>query len=420
MKARSRSNFAKNYKAFKMKEYRIRKRLRRLVYIVSLIGIMLYGGFAWAEIYEPTPQKGLVILFLLMIPILIILSIGVKNNKIIITKESIIYIGLITKKELKFNEIKGFNTQIIRQALIVIEYFTILSISGKKSIGISSFTENRNELISFLSSKVENLDIAAHNILQEKIETEHKEILKNDDFGFSIKEREDRLKKAHLTAKILNGLGIIVALWVFFFPRPYQYAIITCVSLPLITLLVIKYWKGLIRLDTEKGSAYPSAPVPIMLPGLILSLRAMLDFSIDDYSKLYVPVVVIAVIFTAVLAMIINKEKPNTKAKYFVTILSFLMLAFAYGYGAVVTSNCVFDESSPQKFSTTIVNKKKTESRKFDSYDLYLSPWGIKTEVQKVSIDEDLYNQLQDGDEVSVYIFKGKFEIPWVVVDYAR
>lgn len=245
-------------------------------------------------------------------------------------------------------------------------------------------------------------------------------ILSNEEFGISSEEREDKLKKAHLTAKILNGLGIIVALWVFFFPRPYQYAIITCISLPLIVLLVIKYWKGLIRLDAEKGSAYPSAPVPIMLPGLILSMRAMLDFSIDDYSKLYVPVIVIAVIFTTVLTMIINKEKPNTKAKYFVTILSFLMFAFAYGYGAVVTSNCAFDTSSPQMFSTTIINKKKTESRKFDSYDLYISPWGIKTEIQKVSINKDLYNQLQEGDEAAVYVFKGKFDIPWIVVDRAR
>jgi hypothetical protein len=203
-----------------MKEYRIRKGLRRLVYIVSLVGIVFYGGFAWAEMYEPIPQKGLTIAFLLMIPILIILSIGVKKNKIIVTEESVIYKGLITKKELKFNEIKGFNTQIIRQALIVIEYFTILSICGKKSIGISSFTENRNELISFLSSKIENLDIVALNSLQEKTETEHKEILKNDDFGFSIQEREDKLKKAHLIAKILNGLGIAVALWVFFFQDP--------------------------------------------------------------------------------------------------------------------------------------------------------------------------------------------------------
>jgi hypothetical protein len=209
-------------------------------------------------------------------------------------------------------------------------------------------------------------------------------------------------------------------LYGFFFPRPYQYAILTCILLPFLTLLVIKYWKGLIRLDAEEGSAYPSAPVSITFPGLILSMRAMLDFSIDDYSKLWIPVTITAAVFTAAILMIENKGLSFKKGKTYLMILGFLMFTFAYGYGTVVTLNCSFDDSTPQLFSTTIVNKEKTKSRKYRTYDLYLSPWGKKTEIEKVSIDEDFYNQLQEGDEVSVYLFKGKLNIPWLIVGQAR
>jgi len=411
-----------------MREYRVKKGLRLLVYVLASLGILIYGGLAIiliappintfiTERQESMPEKFLPLLFLIMVPIMVIAIIATKKSKIITTDESIISISLFKKRELKFNEIKGFNRRRIRINLIVIDYITIIPISGKK-IEISNFIENRSALETFLNSKITNLDKVAFKVLQEKVQKEYNEILTSNQLGFSKEEREDKLKKAHLTAKILNGAGVVVTLWTFFFPKPYEYAIIACISLPLIGLLALKFWKGLIRIDVEKGSIYPSIPFCIAFPGVLLSLRAMLDFSIEDYSNIWILAITIAVVFTSLL-IFKNKELSLKTGKSYFTILGFLIFTFAYGYGAIVTTNCAFDKSIPQVFSTKIVDKQISGGR-YKTYDLYLSPWGTKTEIEKVSIDIDMYRHLNNGDEVSIYQLKGRFDIPWLEVDYAR
>ncbi|PWB28386.1 hypothetical protein [Flavobacterium sp. HTF] len=141
-----------------MKEYRVKTSVRRLVYTLSLIAILMYVLLILEEIHGRMPQKGIIALFLSMIPIVIISMRATKKNRIIVTGESIISIGLMTKTELKFSEIKGFDTLRFPYKLNVLEYIRIFSGSGKKYIDISNFIENRNELKSFLNSKITNFD----------------------------------------------------------------------------------------------------------------------------------------------------------------------------------------------------------------------------------------------------------------------
>lgn len=413
-----------------MKEYRVRKGLRILIYILTSLVMVLYGGLTIALILPPfntiteqmhasMPGLWLPMLFIVMIAFMIMAILSTKKRKIIITGESIISISLLGKRELKFEEIKGFNDVVIPRS--VVKYIGVLSKESynKKDITISNLIENIDDLKFQLTSSIENLDLKKIQEAQEKYQNEEKEILKNNDFGLSIEERQGKLKNARLTANILNGAGIVLAVWMFFFPKPYKYALIACIALPLITISVIKFWKGLIRIDAEKGSVYPSAIGAIIIPGIVLALRAILDFSIDDYSNIWLPSILIAVVLTAIL-IIGNKELSFQKGKEYFTILSIAVFIFAYGYGAVVTTNCAFDKSEPEMFGSQVLEKTISGGRKSTSYDLKLSPWGNKIEVEKVSVNSDLYNNLQVGDKVSVYRFKGAFDIPWIVVDYAR
>lgn len=415
-------------KLFKMKEYRLKKRLRMLVYIFASLAIVLYGGLTIAliippfnttmeEMHQSMPGLWLPELFLAMVILMIGSIISIKKRKIIITDTSITSITFVGRKELKFIEIKCFN--VFKNPTIPMEHIGIAPLDKTKNkITFSNLFENSEELKSILRSKAVDLNAEELKTLVEKREKEHKEILTNNDFGFKIEEREDKLKKARLFAKILNGLTAVVVVWMFFYPRPYTYLVIGCICLPLIGLLTVKFWKGLIQIDAEKGSAYPTAVFPIIFPGIILSLRAMLDFSIDDYSNIWLPAIVISLIFVG-FTIALSKKKPIKKAADYFAIVSYVVFGFIYGYGTVVSTNCVFDTSEPKMFSTTIVNKQ-INGGKYKSYDLYLSPWDKKTEIEKVSIDSDMYNQLNNGDEVSVYQFKGKFDIPWFVVYYAR
>jgi len=160
-----------------------------------------------------------------------------------------------------------------------------------------------------------------------------------------------------------------------------------------------------------------STSYPIEIPCLILFIRTKY-LIIEDYSKIWFPAILISVIFTLIY-IVGNNELLLKKGKGLVRILFFMIFTFAYGYGVVVTTNCVFDKSKPKIFSTTIV-EKQINGRKNKSYDLYISPWDKEIEITKVSIDSDMYSHLHIGDKVSIHQFKGKFDIPWHEIDYVK
>ncbi|KAF2339222.1 hypothetical protein [Flavobacterium tistrianum] len=412
-----------------MKEYRVKKGLRILMYVLASLVIFIYGGFLIALIIPPfnktikemqdsMPGLWLPALFLVMIVLMIVSIISIKKRKVIITEESIISITLFGKKELKFIEIKCFN--IFKNPKIPMEHIGIAPLdSTKKNITLSNLFENSEELKSVLRSKIVDLNAEELKAMLEKREKEHKEILTNNDFGFTIEEREDKLKKARLFAKVVNSITSIVCVWLFFYPKPYHYAIITCISLPIIGILSVKFWKGLIKIDSEKESAYPMVAFPIVFPGVILTLRVMLDFSIDDYSNIWIPAILIALVYAAIVISC-SKQMSFNNAKGYFSILSYVVFGFIYGYSAVVALNCTFDESEPLLFDSHVISKEINGGRKTKSYDLKISPWGNKTEIEKVSVDRELYENVEAGNSVLVYQFKGRFDIPWVVVGYGR
>jgi hypothetical protein len=145
--------------------------------------------------------------------------------------------------------------------------------------------------------------------------------------------------------------------------------------------------------------------------GMGLCLRALLDYNILDYSKVWAPSILIALIFIAIMA-IDNKEfKFKNAADYFVIIV-FSIFMFGYGFGAVITMNCLYDKSKPETFNATVLNKR-ISSGKSTTYYLELSPWGKQKEIDEVSVSKGLYNRLDKDDKVNIYFMKGQFDIPW-------
>jgi hypothetical protein len=133
-----------------------------------------------------------------------------------------------------------------------------------------------------------------------------------------------------------------------------------------------------------------------------------------DYSEIWTPSILIALTFTAVL-ILGNKEFQFNSAKDFLTVLSFTVFTFAYGYGTVVTLNCTFDKSKPETFHASVISKRISDG-KHTSYYVELTSWGKRKEIEEVSVSKDQYERLEKKDKVRIYFMKGKFDIPWFVV----
>ncbi len=88
---------------------------------------------------------------------------------------------------------------------------------------------------------------------------------------------------------------------------------------------------------------------------------------------------------------------------------------FAYCYGGFVILNCHFDRSSRQVYQAGVV-EKWIDRDLINIYYLKLTPWGQRQEAKSVSVPEELYEQVQVGNRMKVYVKEGSLDVPWFFV----
>lgn len=318
------------------------------------------------------------------------------KGKFVIDFDRVKNVSTLGNRELLFTEIKGYRTD---DKYIYIES----NAPHLKKVKVSKYTSGSAEIEGWLAERYPDLDRA-------KAEEEKEAIFANNDFGFSVEERTERFNQASSVAKTLNILGGVVGAWVIFFPRPYEIALWCAIAIPLLCLPVIKYYKGLIRIDKRKDSPYPSIFISLLLPCVGVFLRALLDYNIFDHTKIWMPMCVIALVMTAV--VIIKNEELKSGKKAFGAILMITLLSLAYGFGLVIFVNCFYDQSAPEMFSSEVLSKR-ISSGKTTSYYLELAPWGNRKTAEDVDVSKDFYFQVNQRDTVNIYFMKGKFDIPW-------
>jgi len=284
---------------------------------------------------------------------------------------------------------------------------SIIKTKEKKRIKISQYTGGYQEILSWLSSKYENLDV-------KNAQAEEQEILNDENIGWTRGIREEKLSNARKISRIINWLGGISFAWTIFYPKPYDFAVLSAVIVPIIALIAVKLSGGLIRIDQKNGSAYPSTIYAFIFPSLGLMVRSFFDYNIFDYSNVWFTAVLIIAAF---LFIILQKQKEITfkKKQDFLTVSSLILFLFAYGFGATIYLNCNLDKSEPQHFTATILDKR-ISTGKHTSYYLKLTAWGQQHEIDEVSVSKGLYNRVDIDNEINIYFRNGKLDIPWFIV----
>ncbi|WP_187263613.1 hypothetical protein [Pontibacter beigongshangensis] len=323
-----------------------------------------------------------------------------KKWKFVIDSDKIYAAGTFSRRQLRFDEIKGYR---IDDNYISIEP----NVAGKKKINISTYLGKTDEIVEWLSSYYPDLDLL-------HAEQEEQEILENEELGWTIEQREEKLLRARKTAKVLNWVGGLFGAWAFFWPAPYELAIVASITVPIVAVAALKLSSGLIRIDERKDSAYPSILWAVLAPSMGLCLRALLDYNIFSHNNVWIPSSVIAFAMITVL-MIGNKEFKFKKAVDYFSVLVIASILFAYSYGSIITVNCMNDNSEPVVFNAKVLSKR-ISSGKSTTYYLELTPWGLQKEIEEVSVSQDLYEQLERDDLVSIYFMKGYLGIPWFIV----
>ena len=209
-------------------------------------------------------------------------------------------------------------------------------------------------------------------------------------------------------------MGGLIAVWILFITSPYAYAVLISIAFPLLVIIIVFFFKGLIRIDGLNESAHPLVFIAVFLPSFGLAIRALLDYEIFDYSKVWMPIFGMAL--TLVLFLIVGtKQFQFDKARDFFTTFSLFVFSVAYSYGALITLNCYFDETVPKTYQVKVIGKR-ISGRKTTNYYLNLSPWGERTKNEEVSVSKELFNKTSAKENVTVCLNKGRFDIPWILV----
>ncbi|TDP03224.1 hypothetical protein [Flavobacterium sp. 245] len=392
-----------------MKEYKIAKVWAIVIYICAPLLIALFVFLLLMPLIPATKNDlapgaywFMAALSILMIVVFTFALLDTIKGKFVIDRNKIYSVTTLSNRELLLHEIKGYRTN---DKFIIIEPKN----KDKKNIKISTYFSKTHEIKEWLlTNNYPDLD------LSQEIE-DRKAILNNQEFGWNESEREKKLLTAGKVAKIVNVIGSVAGGWLLFFPKPYEYAIIPCIIFPILCLIVLRNFRGLIKIDEKKNSAYPSLFWGFFATVMALFLRSLIDFEILDYAPVWIPMIVIASIFIALL-LFCTQENKYDKASDYLGAFGILLISFCYAYGAFITVNCIYDKSEPEVFNAVILDKT-ISSGKNKSYYLELTPWGPRKENERATVSKDFYNSHQVNEEVEVYLMKGRFEVAWFEVN---
>ncbi|HEX4573349.1 MAG TPA: hypothetical protein VH184_23140 [Dongiaceae bacterium] len=203
-----------------------------------------------------------------------------------------------------------------------------------------------------------------------------------------------------LFAYALTIIAVGAAAWALYDPRPYRLVV---------GLLALLPWLALVA--TARGRK-PDLYVPLMLPGCVLGLRAVIDVQLLERWQPLLPAAAIAF----VMAMLIRLTREDREFPLWLYLLLFVPVMSFYSYGSVVLANKQLDRSSPKLYLTFVYDRSMHKVSRQMVWDLRLGPWGPRKEAESVSVPRGLYEATQIDDGVCVLLHPGAFGIRWFEV----
>lgn len=322
------------------------------------------------------------------------------KGKFVIEHDRVYLVSSTATKELYFSEIKGYR---VDDKYIYIEPIS----ADKKKIKITKSFKAAAKIIVWLNQNYKDLDLAEK---EEKVQA----ILNDVEYGFTTEEREQRFKSARTISIVINVTGIILALCVIIGSAYEKYLVALTVAAPVIFILILRSYKGLIKIEQKKSSPYPTILWGILAVIFALFMCGVQGSDILSYSNAWKPSILIGLSLLALLT-IGNIEFRRMNLPATLGKLAMAVVMFGYGLSTILAINRVYDNSQPGQYQAEVLNKHINRG-KSTSYHFLLSAWGPQNTSDDITVSSALYDRVEVTQHVNVYLYKGKLQIPWFIV----
>jgi hypothetical protein len=321
----------------------------------------------------------------------------IRRYRLELHADRIRYVGAWGFRELALDQIKGFR-------VLPTQYVHTLILQPRtrppRKLSIGLMFERRRQLMEWLTLHLTDLD---HD---EQLE-ELADIATDTSFGATEEVRLGRLSSAKKTARTLNIAGGIFGAWAFVYPQPYDLPVVGLIALPFVAVFSVRKFGGLLRLDGKKNSAYPNVATAMLMPPLILFLRALLDWNVLHWGTAWPALA--GILFLAMAVLVACLPEMRRRVGLMVTGLLFSTL---YAYGTGLYLNCRHDRSTPLIYESRVVEAHVTHG-KHTSYTLTLAPFVDDEPSRQVDVPRATYENHRVGDSVRIFVHEGVLGIPW-------
>jgi hypothetical protein len=364
------------------------------MYILLSILMLVFVAMAFGPLFDPSMRKG--VAFILPIALIII---GLLFCAFLQVEEKVIFDNYTIRKESRLvnrellpGDIKGY--KIDKNYLIIVPH------KGRgKVIRVSTYMSRVGVLENKLAARYPDLNVQ-----------ETQEVLKEVVEQTGDRDVPGLIKKAKIEVYTLTGITVALCALSYFYYGWFQILLFCCV--PLALLLLLRH-KGMVQLDTSKDSQLPSIA---LIPILVVAMQLLQSGSIHilHYSRIWPPALGIAVVLMGMLwtcSRYLNRKRGTY-------IIAAVVLAVAFvgnGYGIMISSNTILDKKGYEYYEATVTDKSISRG-KTTTYYLTLQPWDHQPEVERESVDRDVFEAVEINGKAGIYYFQGAFNIPWYYV----
>jgi hypothetical protein len=383
-----------------MKEYPITPVYK--VIGLLLAAAMILGGILFIkrafDFDSPNQVYPLLIVGGLFVLIGAWLLIGVTRLCVTVDDDMVRVNGALGKRELPISEIDGYRSGDKNR-------FFLVQKNGKGFV-IPDYINERDELIQWIKSRYGDVDARQR-------EAETKLLLEDERYGTTEEDRRLALRNA----RIISWTGSAVGFALFFlllFAQDYRPIQFLALAAPWAAIFLTWRSKGLIRLSMVKSSPYPSLLFLILFPVGVVAMYP-LRFHLYGFSAhawFFTLLVALAVMLVAATAL---RDTIALEKRKVVVLVCLVVFATGYGFGVLVSTNCLFDQGAPQTLNTRVVGKHVNHG-KSTSYSLELSPWGKYTTGTTVTVSRDFFYRVREYDIILIWLYPGRWGIPWYQV----
>ena len=324
---------------------------------------------------------------------------SVLKSRIEMTERGLRDVDIFKDKTLVFKDLRGFR-------IVATQYTKVLFLypveSKRRPHKIALVLERPKEFLREIDRHLPNLD-------EEERRREEREFQLDFRLGQTSDERTRRLAQARRVARLLNTVSVGAFFWALLYPRPYAVVIWVLVVLPFVAVAVVHFSENLIRLDGNKNSIYPTVGITILMPGIVLCLRALSDINVLSWNAFWPLASVVAVAF---FALAYGADKTMRKS---VTLVGILVFSAVFGGGSVLDLNRVLDHAPLVEHRVCLLAKRVTSGKGASRY-FRVADWSAQGRLIEVKVGKKTYEHYVVGDTVCATERQGGLGIPWVYV----